>query len=272
MLKKGLGGIIFLLLLIAGPGYSQSIDTVLIISIDALRPDALEKGTTPVLGGLMKQGTFTLKGMSVDPPKTLIAHTAMFTGLEPSANGKTDNGWKPGEQRVTLPTVFDTAKRLAYRTAFFYSKPKLGYLVNGAIDEQGLAPDDGVDRARAFISKRGRTFVVLHLSGLEYDGMENGWLSKQYLETFAEIDRALAPLFDDIRKQGRYLIIVTSDHGGHDRLHGTSHPDDFRVPLIIASDRAKIPDLRDSYRITGLKGIVEKMLSIASAAGRSAKK
>jgi arylsulfatase A-like enzyme len=263
MLKKGLGGIIFLLLLTAGAGYSQSVDTVLIISIDALHPDALVKGITPVIGGLMKQGIYTLTGQSVDPPKTLIAHTAMFTGLEPSANGKTDNEWKPGGQRVTMPTVFNTAKRLGYRTAFFYSKPKLGYLVNGAVDEHALSPDDGVDRARAFISKRGRTFVVLHLSGLEYDGMEYGWLSKEYLDTFAEIDRELAPLFDDAGKRGRYLIIVTSDHGGHDRQHGTSHPDDFRVPLIIASEGARLLELRDgSYRITGLKDIVEKMLLV----------
>lgn len=269
MSKKAVFCIVFLFLLIAGPASSQSIDTVLVISIDALHPDAMEKGTTPVLGGLMKQGAFTLKGMSVDPPKTLIAHMAMFTGLEPSANGKTDNDWKPGEPQVPKPTIFNTAKRLGYRTAFFYSKPKLAYLVNGAVDEHGLAPDDGVDRARAFISKRGGTFVVLHLSGLEYDGMEYGWLSKEYLETFAEIDRALAPLFEDVQKRGRYVLVVTSDHAGHGKLHGTDHPDDYRLPLIVVSDVVVCREIQDRpYRVTELKTLVERVITTGSCAGR----
>lgn len=35
------------------------------------------------------------------------------------------------------------------------------------------------------------------------------------------------------------------------------------IPLNIASEGARLPELRDgSYRITGLKGIVEKMLSV----------
>ncbi len=45
----------------------------------------------------MESGTYTLNGRSTDPPKTLIAHTAMFTGLSPEESGKVDNDWTPGE-------------------------------------------------------------------------------------------------------------------------------------------------------------------------------
>ena len=172
MVKKGLG-IFFLLLLIAGPGYSQSVDAVLIISIDALRPDALSEKTSPAVFRLMKEGRFTLKGTSVDPPKTLIAHTSMMTGLPPAKSGKTDNEWKPGDARVGKETLFDGAKRAGFHTAFFYSKTKLGYLVNGAVDEYALAPDDGIARTGMVIERQGKQFVFLHISGLEYEGMES---------------------------------------------------------------------------------------------------
>lgn len=270
MRKKALFGMVFPFLLIAGPAFAQSIDAVLIVSIDALHPDALTKGISPVLGGLMKQGRYTLAGQSVDPPKTLIAHTALFTGLEPSASGKTDNNWKPGEPRVAKFTIFDAAKRIGYRTAFFYSKPKLGYLVNGAMDEHAMEPDDGVNRAREFIGKKGAGFVFLHLSGLGYEGSEYGWLSKEYLETFAEIDRSLAPLFDDLRKRGRYLIIVSSDQRGHDKLLGTSHPDDYRLPLIVISDVVVCSVIQDKpYRVTELKSLVERSITTGSCSGRA---
>jgi len=67
--------------LFVGPSHARKIETVLLVSIDALHPDALSAKTAPTLHALMRPGRFTLAGKSVDPPKTLIAHTAMLTGL-----------------------------------------------------------------------------------------------------------------------------------------------------------------------------------------------
>jgi predicted AlkP superfamily pyrophosphatase or phosphodiesterase len=268
MLKKGLG-IIFLLLLIAEPVFGQSVAAVLIISIDALHPKALSGKSSPTLYALMKQGNYTLYGKSTDPPKTLIAHTAMFTGLEPAASGKTDNDWKPGEPGVMRETIFHHAKRRGYHTAFYYSKTKLGYLVNDAVDEHALAPDDGIDQAGTFLKNKGGRFVFLHVSGLEYEGSEYGWLSPEYLAELTSIDRDLGPLFEEVRKQGSYLLIVTSDHAGHDKLHGTSHLDDYRLPLIAVSDVAACGSIQDRpYRVTELKSLVEKVITSGSCSGR----
>lgn len=268
MLKKGLWGIIFMLLLTAGPGYSQSIDTVLVISIDALHPSALSGNSSPALYALMKRGSYTLDGRSVHPPKTLIAHTAMLTGLSPEENGKKDNDWKPGTARVVAHTIFHDAKRRGYSTAYYYAKSKLGYLISDAIDEHGLAPDDGVDRARSFFRNNGKRFVFLHVSGLEYEGSEYGWLSAEYLAELTSIDRALGPLFEDVRKRGRYLLIVTSDHAGHDKLHGTDHPDDYRLPLIVVSDIVDCQIRDRPYRVMELRSLVEKAILSGSCYGR----
>lgn len=235
-------------------------DSVLVVSIDALHPAALSAKTSPTLHALMKSGRFTLKGRSVDPPQTLIAHAAMMTGLPPAQNGKHDNEWKPGEPRVAKPTLLDDAHEAGFRTAYYFSKPKLGYLVNAAVDEHGLEPHTGIERLRAFFRGKGKRFAFLHVSGLEWAGGESGWLSQDYLDELTTIDADLAPLFDEIRRRGRHAIVVTSDHAGHDTLHGTDHPEDYKLPLLVAGN-VTLPELAPTtWPITDLRTLVINLI------------
>lgn len=247
-------------ILLSLPVLAGAADSVLVVSIDALHPAALSAKTSPTLHALMQLGRYTLQGRSVDPPKTLIAHTAMMTGLPPARNGKIDNEWRPGEPRVARPTLFDDAKRAGYHTAYFYSKPKLGYLVGPAVDAHGLDPAEGVAQVREFFRGEGKRFVFLHVSGLEWVGGDSGWLSPAYLDELSDIDAALAPLFDEVSRRGSYAIVVTSDHAGHERQHGTRHPDDYKLPLIVAGNQAHLPRLpKGSWSILELRALVRNL-------------
>ncbi len=234
--------------------------TVLLVSIDALHPAAVTAEVMPELRRLMARGEYTLQGRSTNPPKTLVAHTAMFTGLPPDRNGKTDNAWSEGEPTVRVPTLFDVAKRAGYRTAFFYGKEKLGYLAGAAVDAHALAPDDGIDRVRRFLTSHAPALVALHVSGLEFVGMESGWLSPEYLAKARSIDAQLAPLFNEIERRGNYLIVITSDHAGHGLEHGTDHPEDGRRPLVLRSDRSGVRATR------GLPPEITEVMSVIAAA------
>ena len=244
--------------------FARAADRVLIVSIDALHPEALTKTVAPNLYTLMQSGRYTLDGRSVDPPKTLIAHTAMFTGLTPSQSGKRDNEWLPGDSVIDETTLFDDAKKSGYRTAFFYSKPKLGFLVNSAIDAHALDPLGGIKQSAEALNSIGKTLVLLHLSGLEYAGADSGWLSPDYLTELTAIDRALVPLFEQLRSSTSFAIIVTSDHGGHEKLHGTQHADDYKLPLIMLSDTADAHSAlalpTETWPITNLRKLVGKFL------------
>jgi arylsulfatase A-like enzyme len=234
-------------------------DSVLVVSIDALHPAALSAQTSPTLHALMQPGRFTLQGHSVEPPKTLIAHAAMMTGLPPAQNGKVDNDWQPGKPQVAKATIFDDARKTGYRTAYYYSKPKLGYLVNAAVGEHGLEPHAGSERTRAFFRGEGKRFAFLHVSGLEWAGGESGWLSQDYLDELTEIDAALAPLFEEVSRRGSYAIVVTSDHAGHGKLHGTNHPEDYKLPLIM-SGNVKLPPLPPGvWPVTELRSLVRQL-------------
>jgi len=103
--------------------------------------------------------------------------------------------------------------------------------------------------------------AFLHISGLEYAGADSGWLSPDYLEELTHIDMALAPLLEQVRQGGAHAIVVTSDHGGHERQHGTQDPEDFKLPLIIETNLARVPNLPERvWHITALRELVRNML------------
>lgn len=268
--KPSLTGAVFFLLVsflaVNGlAGHTQRFTNVLIISIDALHPDALKLAKIPTLKRLMQAGEFTLNGHSTEPPKTLIAHTAMFTGLSPGENGKLDNHWVPGDVTIDRETLFDSARRHGFRTGFFYSKEKLGYLVSRSVDVHEWSRDNVVDSAEAFINTPGRHFIFLHVSGLDQVGPQSGWLSTDYLEELSFIDEYLSSLVDHVIGKQNYLVIVTSDHAGHGKIHGSDHAEDYRLPLIVCSDTVDVKRFRGmSFSVTELKPLLENLLEEAS--------
>jgi predicted AlkP superfamily pyrophosphatase or phosphodiesterase len=49
-----------------------------------------------------------------------------------------------------------------------------------------------------------------------------------------DIDDYLASLIALVKEIQRFLIVITSDHAGHGKIHGSSHPDDYRLPLTVS--------------------------------------
>lgn len=241
--------------------HAENLDLVLIVSIDALHPEALQQAKIPTIGGLMQTGAYSLEGRSTEPPKTLIAHTAMFTGLSPIENGKLENVWSPGEATVKIETFFDTAKRRGFKTGYFYSKERLGYLVNQAIDVHQWSRDNAIDLAVALIKTSGPHFVFLHVSGLDQVGPQYGWLSPEYLEELTFIDDYLTPLVEAAKAKAHTLLIITSDHAGHGKIHGSQHPEDYRLPLIMYSNTIPVKQhQKQPFSIVDLKGLVDDFL------------
>jgi len=252
---------IAIIFLFGAAAQSGGLKNVVIISIDALHPAALNAAATPTIYKEMTEGTYTLDGYSTNPPKTLISHTAMFTGLTPDKNGKMDNQWQPGEPTINRKTIFDIAKHSGFQSGYFYSKQKLGFLVNDAVDAHGWSRDDAIDLAESFVKKPGRRFVFLHVSGLDFVGPEFGWLSPEYLEELSYIDEYLTPLIRLVKEQKNYLIIITSDHAGHDKIHGSQHPDDYKLPFITHSDIMKVKNIQNTrYSVAELKDILDRVL------------
>lgn len=263
-LYLGVQWFLLLMFLIPAPAVAQNplrLNNVIVISIDALHPEALMQANVPILSKLMRSGAYTLKGQSTEPPKTLIAHTAMFTGLSPEESGKVDNDWTPGEATVDRETIFDSARRNGFRTGFFYSKERLGYLVSRAVDVHEWSRDGAIDSAEVFIKTPGRHFTFLHVSGLDQAGPAYGWLSAEYLEELTFIDDYLSSLVETAIEKQNYLLIVTSDHAGHGKIHGSDHSEDYRLPLIVCSDTVAVKPFQGiPFPVIQLKKMLEELM------------
>src|SRR5687768_6867825 len=97
---------------------------VVLVSIDGLRPDAIETFRTPTLQRLMREGSYTLEAQTITPSKTLPSHTSMLTGQLPEHHGVLWNTVVTADADVIVsPTVFSVARARGYRTAAFFSKP-----------------------------------------------------------------------------------------------------------------------------------------------------
>ena len=101
---------------------------VVIISIDGLRPDALEEAPAPTLLRLIREGAFCPKAETIRPSITLPSHTAMLTGLDYARHGVSWNNFRAGH--IGHPTVFAVATQTGASAAMFFAKEKFHYLAH----------------------------------------------------------------------------------------------------------------------------------------------
>ena len=219
---------------------------VLIISIDGLRPEALLQATTPNMDLLIKNGAFSSQAQTVVPSITLPSHASMLSGVTIEKHGITWNSFKPELGFIEVPTVFSEAKAQGMTTAMFVGKFKLQNLAApGTVDTfLDLGEDDlavANSAADHLIASKPNVLFV-HLAETDSVGHIHGWMSSQQLATIAQADQAVGILTGALELAGildNTLIIVTSDHGGLGRTHGSPDPLDTTIPWIAFGPRIK---------------------------------
>src|SRR5262245_29542499 len=95
-------------------------ERVVVISVDGLRPDAIEKAPAPTLLRMIERGASCPTAETIRPSVTLPSHTSMLTGLDYRRHGVTWNNWRPGH--IAHPTVFSVAAQAGLGTALFCAK------------------------------------------------------------------------------------------------------------------------------------------------------
>jgi predicted AlkP superfamily pyrophosphatase or phosphodiesterase len=221
-------------------------DHVVIISVDGLRPDAIEQFQAPTLRRLIREGAHAPDAQTILPSTTLPSHTSMLTGVGPSTHGVTWNTDEtPSRGYVEVPTVFGLARSAGFRTAAFFGKSKLNHIHSPATLDHVHAFDNSLpwrksgERTARLVGRhleRARpNLLFVHLIEVDYAGHLFGWMGRRYGEAVQEADAAVAALLaqaDAHIGRGQYTVIVTADHGGHGRTHGTDLAEDTTIPWI----------------------------------------
>ena len=82
-----------------------------------------------------------------------------------------------------------------------------------------------------YIAEENPDFTFLYLGHVDSAGHNFGWMSVEYMDaidkSWKNIDRIVSTLPED------YAVIITADHGGHDRTHGTEMAEDLLIPIMI---------------------------------------
>ena len=211
---------------------------VILISIDGMRPDGLMQCKNPYVKTLMQEASYTLKARSAQPSVTLPCHMTMFHSVPPMRHGITTNTYIP--QMRPVSGLFEQISMAGGNSAMFYGWEPLrdvarpGSLKN-AVYRWAYAADNTdkylTDRALECIERDHPDFVFLYMVETdEKGGHDHGWMSEEYLACVSnaidQVRRVVEAVGED------YSVIVTADHGGHDRMHGTDMEEDMTIPMF----------------------------------------
>ena len=229
---------------------------VFIVSFDGGNPDEMKKSAMPTFFEMAAQGAQTLKAQTIFPSLTLPSHTSMLTGVGPDKHQILWNGWEPKRGLVKVPTVFSVARDTGYTTAMFAGKIKFRHLnLPGSLDEVQIPAYEAqtvADAAAKYIVEQKPNLCFIHFADSDGAGHGFGWGSPQQIKAFGDEDIALKTLRDAVEKAGiagSSVLILSADHGGHGKGHGSAQPVDMTIPWVAWGANVK-PKFEISDKVT----------------------
>lgn len=253
-------------------------DKLALIVFDGLRPDAIRQAKTPVIENLIKHGASTMRAQTVDPSLTLPAFASLLSGLPVTEHGIDWNDYEPMRGYLKAPTFFEIASLASGKlAAMFLNKEKLLHVAKpdrGMLLQMCSITEPGCNAQRIALdvitayktSTEGKPSIfIIHFADPDIVGHDKGWMSKSYLRAVENSDRALGSLIKGFQELGLYkdmVMIVTSDHGGHDTTHGTPSPEDTTIPWIAAG-----PGIKSGYEIKQPVSIIDTGATALRALG-----
>jgi predicted AlkP superfamily pyrophosphatase or phosphodiesterase len=241
--------------------------TIVLTLIDGLRPDAIDLADCPRLKALRDASAATMRARSVMPSMTLPCHTSIFHSVPPERHGITTNVWSPMARPV--PGLVDVAKAAGKRCAFFYNWEELrdlgrpGSLELSFFRNTAYQPDGDqivADEAARLLASGSFDFAFVYLGTVDSAGHFYGWMSEGYLGQIATVDAALGTLLDALPAEAS--VLLQSDHGGHDRNHGTDIAEDMTIPWLVAG-----PGIRRGHAIEAQVSLLDTAPTLARLLG-----
>lgn len=213
---------------------------LLLVSIDGYRADYLQRGLTPTLATLARDGASAEAMQPSFPSLTFPNHYTIVTGLRPDHHGLVNNtmfdadlgGFSLGNRTAVADgrwwaegtPIWETAGRQGMKTATMFWPGSEAAIHDYRPDhwlpfDGGKTPEQRVDQVLAWLDLPAGErpgFLTLYFDDVDHAGHDHGPDSKQVNEAMAKVDAALARLVEGLKQRGlfdRINLIVVSDHG-----------------------------------------------------------
>lgn len=232
---------------------------VFIVSIDGAKPAVIAESEMPTLKKIATEGAVTWQASTIFPSKTLPSHTSMLTGVGPDKHQIFWNDFSPLRGLVKVPTVFSLLRATDPQavTGMFVCKQKFRHLwLKDTLNifdfggPQTGAPAAGsaeiekdkkpaqleAKNASAWIKENKPKLAFIHFADPDTAGHKSGWGSPEQKEALKVSDQALWQVWQSIKDAGladTSVVIISADHGGHDKTHGLNIPDDMLIPWVV---------------------------------------
>lgn len=218
----------------------QSVRQVAVFLVDGLRPDGLRLAQTPFMNKVLNRGAYTFRARSVMPTTTLPCHTSLFFSIPPDVHGIRDNVWQAPP--IPVPGLFDVIHQQGLSAAAFYNWEQLRDLSRpGSLavscfyrdvpDDDGQSDREVAAFARAWLASHDWAFSFVYMHNTDKTGHRYGWMSDAYLRAINNADRCIARICRNLPEDA--VVIITSDHGGHDNTHHSDQEADMTIPLMM---------------------------------------
>ncbi|WP_458072069.1 alkaline phosphatase family protein [Rhodanobacter sp. BL-MT-08] len=213
---------------------------LLLISIDAYRADYIDRGLSPTLAMLARDGVHAASMQPSFPSLTFPNHYTLVTGLRPDHHGIVNNTMvDPALGKFSLSNrkavsdgrwwdegtpIWETADAHGLRTATMFWPGSEADIHGRHPDEWkpfdgAVTADARVDQILAWLNvptDRRPTFLTLYFDAVDHAGHKYGPDSPQVDDALRATDAALARLVQGLKQDGLFdtmNIIIVADHG-----------------------------------------------------------
>lgn len=240
--------------------------TILILC-DGMRPDAL--ANIPQAQEMKKMAAYTLVATTVMPSVTLPCHMSLFHSVDPSRHGTTTNTYMPQVRPIDgLCEVLTQSKK---NCAMFFDWSELqdlarpgsltfSYFRKGRVEGYDQTCNVITDEAIAYIKESAPDFTFLYMGYPDAAGHSYGWMGPEYMKSLETCWKNIEKIQEAL--QDEYTIMVTADHGGHDRTHGTELSEDMTIPLFIQGPEFTPGSVIPKANIKDIAPTVAKLLGV----------
>jgi len=264
---------------------SSPVRRVVLVVLDGLRPDAINRFGLHRVASLARRGAFTYRARTVSPSITPCAMASLLTGAVPERHGIQSEHFRIPRPRGPVHPLAKELSKHSLPTSFFM--PRVPFLMRGVASristrlgigefcDRGRDAGEVLAAARKHLESQRDGLIVLHWLDADRAGHEFGWMSPEYAAAAARMDVALGRLESavDLSDPGT-LLIALADHGGGGatlKHHDSSHPLDTTIPLMLAGGAIVPCDLGAGVFLTDVPATVLWALGLArpeSYAGR----
>jgi hypothetical protein len=233
-----------------------AITHIVIIGVDGMSPDGVNKAITPVMDSLMNNGSYTLQARGVLPTSSSSNWASMIMGAGPEQHGITSNGWQPDDYSLPavtsgteeiFPTIFGLIRQqkpaaeigAIYNWEDFgrlFEKSAVNYNVHGKTEKETAM------LASTYIREKKPLFTFVHFDHVDHAGHEAGHGTAAYYQAVALADSLMGQIIQATKQAGiieETVFIISADHGGVGKGHGGETLAEIQIPFIVCGKGIK---------------------------------